>query len=158
VGRHYYFLRQYDQAIEQCSKTLDMDPAFLLAYFYLIPAYEQKGMFEEAIKELEKAIELSGGSASMTALLGHVYAVSGQRDRALKILKELKEKSAREYVPSFYFVLIYLGLDEKDQAFEWLERAYSERSTHLVWLKVDPIFDSLRSDLRFTELIRRMGL
>jgi tetratricopeptide (TPR) repeat protein len=158
VGRHYYFLRQYDQAIEQCLKTLEMDHSFFLAHFYLIPAYEQKRMFEEAINELQKAIELSRGSAAMTALLGHVYAVSGRRDKALKVIKELKERSKREYVPSFYFVLVYLGLDEKDQAFKWLERAYRERSTHLVWLKVDPIFDGLRSDLRFTELIRRIGL
>jgi eukaryotic-like serine/threonine-protein kinase len=158
VGRHYYFLRQYDQAIEHCRKTLEMDPSFFLAHFYLIPAYEQKGMFEEAIKELRKAIALSGSSASMTALLGHVYAVSGRRDKALEVLQELEEKSEREYVPSFYFVLVYLGLDEKDQAFKWLERACRERSTHLVWLKVDPIFDDLRSDLRFTELIRSSGL
>jgi serine/threonine protein kinase/pimeloyl-ACP methyl ester carboxylesterase/tetratricopeptide (TPR) repeat protein len=158
VGRHYYFLRQYDQAIEQCLKTLEMDSGFFLAYFYLIPAYEQKGMFEEAIKELQRVIEVSGGGSSMTALLGHVLAVSGRRDGALEVLQALKEKSEREYVPSFYFVLIYLGLDEKDQAFTWLERAYWERSCHLVWLKVDPIFDSLRSDPRFTELMRRMGM
>lgn len=158
VGRHHYFLRQYDQAIDKCCKTLEMDPSFFLAHFYLIPAYEQKGMFEEAIKELQKAIALSGGSASMTALLGHVHAVSGSRDKALEVLEELKEKSEREYVPSFYFVLVYLGLDEKDQALKWLERAYRERSTHLVWLKVDPIFDNLRSDPRFTELMRRMGM
>jgi tetratricopeptide (TPR) repeat protein len=158
VGRHYYFLRRYDQAIEECRKTLEMDPGFLLAYFYLIPAYERQGMFDEAIRELQKAVEISGGSAAMTALLGHVNAVSGRRDKALVVLTELKERSEREYVSAFYFVLIYLGLDEKDRAFEWLERAYSERSCHLVWLKVDPIFDSLRSDPRFTELIRRIGL
>jgi serine/threonine protein kinase/pimeloyl-ACP methyl ester carboxylesterase/tetratricopeptide (TPR) repeat protein len=158
VGRHYYFLRQYDLAIEQCLKTLEMDASFFLAHFYLIPAYEQKEMFEEAVRELQKAIKLSGGSASMTALLGHVYAVSGKRDQALKVLEELKEKSEREYVPSFYFALVYLGLDEKEQALAWLERAHSERSTHLVWLKVDPIFDNLRSDPRFTELLRRMGM
>lgn len=158
VGRHYYFLRQYDQAIEQCRKTLEMDASFFLAYFYLIPAYEQKGMFEEAVEELQKAIRLSKGSAAMTALLGHVYAVSGRRDKAQKVLKELKERARLEYVPSFYFVLIYLGLDEKEQVFKWLDKAYAERSTHLVWLKVDPIFDGLRSDPRFTELIERIGL
>jgi serine/threonine-protein kinase len=158
IGRHYYFLRRYDQAIDKCCKTLETDPSFFLAHFYLIPAYEQKGMFEEAINELQKAIALSGGSAAMTALLGHVHAVSGRRDEALEVLKELKEKSEREYVPSYYFALVYLGLDEKDQAFKWFERAYRERSTHLVWLKVDPIFDGLRSDPRFTELIRRIGL
>ena len=94
----------------------------------------------------------------MRALLGHVYAVSGRRDKALKVLRELKERSKREYVSAFYFVLIYLGLHEKDQMFEWLEKAYQERSTYLIWLKVDPIFDGLRSDPRFKELVRRMGL
>jgi serine/threonine protein kinase/pimeloyl-ACP methyl ester carboxylesterase/tetratricopeptide (TPR) repeat protein len=158
VGRHYYFLRQYDQTIEHCLKTLEMDPGFFLAHFYLIPAYEQKGMFDEAIKELQRAIELSRGSAAMTALLGHVYGVSGQREKALKVLEELKERAEREYVPSFYFVLIYLGLDDRDEALKWLERAYQDRSTHLVWLKVDPIFDSLRTNPRFTELMRRMGM
>lgn len=158
VGRHYYFLRHYDRTIEECCKTLEMDPSFFLAHFYLIPAYEQKGMFEEAIKELQKAIALSGGSTSMTALLGRVHAVSGNRDKALEVLNELKERSEAEYVPSFYFFLIYLGLDEKDLAFKWLKKSYKERSTHLVWLKVDPIFDGLRSDPRFTDLMRRMGI
>jgi tetratricopeptide (TPR) repeat protein len=148
VGRHYYFTRQYDEAIELCCKTLAIDPSFFLAHFYLIPAYEQKGMFAEAVKELQKAIALSGGSA----------ALSGEREKALEVLEELKARAAREYVPSFYFVLVYLGLDDKDEAFKWLERAYNERSTHLVWLKVDPIFDSLRSDPRFAEFVRRMGM
>ncbi len=158
LGRHHYFLHQYDQAIDKCRKTLEMDPNFFFAHFYLGPAYEQKGMFEEAIKELQKAIALSENSTYMTALLGHVYAVSGRKDKALEVLEELKERSKREYVSAFYFVVIHLGLDEKDQAFEWLERAYRERSTYLIWLKVDPIFDGLRSDPRFTELIRRIGL
>jgi tetratricopeptide (TPR) repeat protein len=135
-----------------------MDHGFFLAHFYLIPSYEQKGMFDEAVRELETAIVLSGGSAAMMAWLGHVYAVSGRRDKALEVLEELKAKSEREYVASYYFVLVYLGLDEKDQALIWLERAYRERSTHLVWLKVDPIFDGLRADTRFTELMRRMGM
>jgi tetratricopeptide (TPR) repeat protein len=94
----------------------------------------------------------------MVALLGHADAVAGRRDEALAVLKELDERSKREYVPAFYSVLIYLGLNDKDQAFQCLERAYEERSTHLVWLKVDPIFDGLRSDPRFTDLMRRMGL
>jgi len=158
VGRHYYFLRQYDRAITQCRKTLEMDPNFILAHFYLAPAYEQKGMYEEVSKELQQAIMLSGRSAAMVALLGHAYAVAGRRDEALAVLKELDERSKREYVSAFYMVLIYLGLNDNDQAFKWLERAYEERSTHLVWLKVDPIFDGLRSDPRFTDLMRRMGL
>jgi serine/threonine protein kinase/Tfp pilus assembly protein PilF len=158
VGRHYYFLRQYDRAVAQCRKTLEMEPNFFLAHFYLAPAYEQQGMHEEASRELQQAIMLSGRSAAMIALLGHAYAVAGRRDEALLVLEELDERAQQEYVPAFYPVLIYLGLDDKDQAFTWLERAYEERSTHLVWLKVDPIFDGLRADARFTDLMRRMGL
>jgi tetratricopeptide (TPR) repeat protein len=94
----------------------------------------------------------------MVALLGHALAVAGRRDAALAVLEELDERAKQEYVPAFYSVLIYLGLDDKDQAFKWLDRAYEERSTHLVWLKVDPIFDGLRADDRFTDLMRRMGL
>ncbi|HEY0545536.1 MAG TPA: protein kinase [Pyrinomonadaceae bacterium] len=158
VGRHYYFLRQYDKAITQCRKTLELEPNFFLAHFYMIPAYERKGMFEEAGKELQQAIMLSGRSIAMISLLAHVYAVAGRKDDAVATLKELDERSKREYVSAFYRVLIYLGLNDKEQAFKWLERAYEERSTHLVWFKVDPIFDELRADPRFTELLLRIGL
>jgi serine/threonine-protein kinase len=158
VGRHYYFLRHYDEAIEQTRKSLETDPSFFLAYFYLALALAQKGRFDEAVRELQRAVELSGGSISLTALLGHVQAVSGNREEAQAVLNELEDRSKQEYVSPFYFVLIYLGLDETERTFEWLERAYTERATQLVWLKVDPVFDCLRSDPRLTELIERIGL
>ena len=132
--------------------------AIALAYLYLVPAYERKGMFEEAVEELQKAITLSGSSTPLVALLGYVYAVSGRSDKTDEMLGELKERAKEGYVPPYYFALIYAGLDQKGQAFEWLEKAYDERSSFLVWLNVDPVFDNLRSDPRFTDLLRRIGL
>jgi tetratricopeptide (TPR) repeat protein len=150
----------------RCNKVLSnriskkSDPNFFLTYLYLVPAYEQKAMFDEAIEELQKAITISGSSTPLLALLGHVYAVSGRSDKTERgTLGELRRERAKQgYVPPFYFALIYAGLGEKDDAFEWLGKAYDERSSFLVWLSVDPVFDSLRSDPRFTDLLRRIGL
>ena len=86
------------------------------------------------------------------------YAVSGRRIEALKVLDELNELSKRRYVSSYRVAAIHLGLGEKEQAFEWLERAYEEHDAWLVWLKVDPVLDDLHADPRFTDLVRRVGL
>jgi serine/threonine protein kinase/Flp pilus assembly protein TadD len=158
VGRTFYFARQYDQAIEQFRKTLELDPNFALAQHFLGQAYEQKGMYDEAFAVFQKGITLSGGRSQMVAFLGHAYAVSGKRGEALKTLDELKELSKRRYVGPYNVALVYAGLGEKDQAFEWLQKGYEERSSELLWLAVIPGFDSLRSDPRFADLLRRMGL
>ena len=89
--------------------------------------------------------------------LGYAYAKSGRKDEARKLLAELKELSKRRYVASYWIAMIHVGLDEKDEAFAWLEKAYQERSWFLVWIKMDPQVDSLRSDARFTHLMRRIG-
>jgi tetratricopeptide (TPR) repeat protein len=115
-------------------------------------------MFEESIAEFQKAIALSGGTALPIALLGHAYAMSGKKDEALKVLDELHELSKRGYVSSYRIAAIYAGLQETQQAFEWLRRAYEERDAWLTWLRVDPVFDDLRSDRRFQKLLERVGL
>ena len=158
LGFHYYCARQYDQAIEQCSKTIELDPGFHEAHQFLGWAYEQKKMYEEAIAEIQKAISLSGGRPYWVAALGHVYAVSGQKEEAQKILDELKELSKRRYVSPFDIALTYTGLGEMDQAFIWLQEAYEQRSGWFPYIKVYPIFDALRSDPRFADLLRRVGL
>jgi tetratricopeptide (TPR) repeat protein len=152
------YARQYDRAIEQLQKTLELDPNFAHAHWQLGRAYEQKGMYEEAIAELQKAITLSGSSPVMVAALGHAYAVSGKSGKALKILDELKASSQRSYIPPSSLAAIDTGLGQKDQAFAWLQKAYEERDMWLGFLKVDPDFDSLRSDPRFEDLLRRIGL
>jgi TolB-like protein/tRNA A-37 threonylcarbamoyl transferase component Bud32/lipoprotein NlpI len=156
IGWAFYYARQYDQAIEQYKKTLQMDANFVSAHYALGRVYEQKRMYEAAIGEFQKGI--SGGDVASAEMLGHAYAMAGQRSEARKVLEQLKQKAEHQYDPLYYIVIIYAALGEKDQAFEWLEKAFEGRSSLLVYLKVDPTFDSLRSDQRFQDLRRRVGL
>jgi serine/threonine protein kinase/Flp pilus assembly protein TadD len=154
-----YLARRYDQAIEELQKVLDMDANFLPAHSILGAAYEQKGMYEKAIVEHQKVIDLLGGNVTaevaVKARVGHAYAAWGKRGEALKILDELLKR--RDVTP-YSIAEIYVGLGEKDRAFEWLEKAHGERNVQMVSLKVDPNLDSLRSDPRFADLLRRMNL
>jgi tetratricopeptide (TPR) repeat protein len=112
----------------------------------------------EAIAALDKAITLSGGSSRIIADLGYTYAISGQRGEAQKMLDKLQELSKQSYVSPYETSLVYIGLGEKDLAFEGLQRAYEDRPWELVYLKVEPMLDSLRSDARFAHLLRLIGL
>ena len=156
-GRAYYYARQYDKAIEQFLKTIELDPSFSRAHFYLGWAYEGKGMFNEAIAEYQKARQLDK-SPVITASLAHVFAVSGRRNEAQQLLTELEQLSKQRYVSAYDFALIHTGLGDNERAFEWFERAYQERSSALIWLNVDARLDRLRSDPRFQDLVRRVGL
>jgi eukaryotic-like serine/threonine-protein kinase len=160
LGLAIYYTRDYDQAIEQFQKTLELDPNFPPAQQFLPAAYEQKGMYDQAIAEFKKAIPLLGGNEwSLTrGGLGHVYAVLGRRSEALALVAELKQLSERGYVPATSVAVIYAGLGEKDQAFVWLEKGYEERAFQMQWLRLEPRWDNLRSDPRFADLLRRIGL
>ncbi|MDQ3173897.1 MAG: tetratricopeptide repeat protein, partial [Acidobacteriota bacterium] len=158
VGWIFYYARQYDQAIAELQKTLEMDPDFVRAHLRLGLSYLQKSMNKEAIETLQKATDISEGSTEIVAFLGYAYAISGNKSEAQKILNDLQEGSRRRYVSPYYIAVIYTGLGEKEQAFKWLEKAYEERSGRLVYLEVEPMFDSLRADPRFTDLLRRVGL
>jgi tetratricopeptide (TPR) repeat protein len=151
---HYIYARQYDQALDQIQQAIEMDKRFGGSWVGLI--LEQKGRYAEAIAEFQKSV--GGGSTGAKADLAHAYAVSGDREAARKIIIELQELAKSRYVSSFDIAAIYAGLDEKDQAFAWLEKAYEERAVGLVNLNVEQKFDSLRSDPRFTDLARRVGL
>jgi tetratricopeptide (TPR) repeat protein len=153
IATLFNFLRQYDRAIEQYQKTIEMDPNYAPMRQRLALAYQKKGMYEEAIAEVKKG---NDGAAQ----LGYAYAVAGRTEQARKILDDLKElaKHPGRYVSPFDFALIYMGLGEKDQAFEWLNKTYDENPYKLSFLKVNPRFDSLRSDPRFADLLRRMKL
>jgi tetratricopeptide (TPR) repeat protein len=154
----HYLARRYDQAIEQYRKTLEMDPNFARTHLRLGEAYAAKGMYREAIAEYEKFSALGGGSTMALALIGNAHARAGERQEAIRALQELTAESKRRYVPSFHLAIVYAGLGDKDQAFAWLDRAFDERSPYLLHLKVDPILDLLRSDPRFAELVRRVGV
>ena len=156
VGRHFYYARQYDRAIEQLRKAVEMDPNFARAHQYLGRTYVKKGMYEEAVAECQKAWQLDNTPRTL-GFLGYAYAVSGKRAAAQKVIEELKGESKRRYVSPYWITVVYAGLGDTDGALEWLEKLYEERSGFLIFLKVEPIFDSLRSDPRFTDLLRRAG-
>jgi len=153
----FYFARQYDRAINQCHKSLQMEPNFGIAHIFLGWAYEQKSMYEEAIAAFRKGAALLGGGP-FNALLARTYALSGRIDETHELLKELNELPKERYVGAYQMAMIYMALDEKDQVFDRLQMAYNERHCWLVELKVDPIFESLRSDPRFTALLGKVGL
>ncbi len=157
LGRNFQVARQYNQAIEQCKKALEIDSNFPWAHCVLAQAYLQKSMFEEAISEFQKAANLSDRSVEYLSQLAHAYAVSGNRNKALKIIEELNRRSKEIYVSEFRIALIYTGLGEMDKVFECLEKAHKERNADLAELKVEPRFDSLRSDPRFKALLKKMG-
>jgi TolB-like protein/Tfp pilus assembly protein PilF len=154
----YHLSRRYDQAIEKYRKTLEMEPNFPRTHLRLGEVYAAKGMYREAIAEYEKFSALGGGSTMALALIGNARALTGERREALRALDELTAASKQRYVPAFHFAIVYAGLGEADQAFVWLNKAYEERSQFLVDLKFIPILDPLRSDPRFVDLVRRVGL
>jgi serine/threonine protein kinase/Tfp pilus assembly protein PilF len=157
LGVIFYYARRYDQAIAQYRKSLEMDPGFVRAYVTLGSAYGQKGMFREAIGVIQKAIGLSGDRSKIAAL-GRIYALSGKHDEALKLIDELRELSKERYVSPYCMALIYASLGERDQAMDLLQKAYMERVSELIYLKVDPYLDNLRSDPRFVALLEKIGL
>jgi serine/threonine protein kinase/Tfp pilus assembly protein PilF len=157
IGWHHYLVRDFDRAIEQINRTLEMDSNFYSARHVLGRAYEKKRMYEEALTEFQKASALYDQNTTILAEFGYTYAVSGQTEEARRVLKELMEPS-KKYVSSFDIATIHTGLGEREEAFYWLEKAYEEHSGLLVYLKVDPIFDPIRPDPRFASLVRRIGL
>jgi DNA-binding winged helix-turn-helix (wHTH) protein/tetratricopeptide (TPR) repeat protein len=159
LGFIFFNARRYDRAIEQLQTVLDLDPDNGLSHFFLGLVYVHTGRHEEAISEFQKVNTLSGGRAvEAVTFLGYTYAITGQRDKAEASLGELDELATRRYVAAFPRAVIYTGLGAKERTFEWLEKAYAGRDWQLRFLKVIPIFDPLRSDPRFTDLLKRVGL
>jgi TolB-like protein/Tfp pilus assembly protein PilF len=157
VGNVYYFQGQYDQAIPQYKRVLDMDPDFWPAHGYLAFTYEEKGMYPEAFAELQKVLKIFPHTNSVAAL-GELYARWGRTREARNTIRQLQKRSEKEYVSDYWVATIYAALGEKDRAFQLLENAYNERSEWILFLKVDPRFANLRTDSRFADLIRRVGL
>ena len=150
-----YFTRQSDRLIEQANKMLEMDRSSNVAHTWLGRAYMQKKLYDQAIPELQKSVDPQSGDG--LAQLGFSYAMAGRKAEALKTLADLEALANRRYSSPVRIACIYIGLGDKERAFEWLEKGYAGRSDHLTQLKTDPMFDSLRTDLRFADLLRRIG-
>lgn len=158
VGQQLDYAGRTDEAMAQFRKTQAMDPNFRETYHRLGDGYCRMGKYAEAVAELERADALARGNARTISLLGYAYGLWGKRVEAVKRLDELKRLSKQNYVTPFETAVIYTGLGEKDQAFDWLQRACDEREPFLVYLKVEPIWDSYRADPRFADLLRCVGL
>jgi TolB-like protein/Tfp pilus assembly protein PilF len=159
MGFIFIVEREYDQAIEQERKTLEIEPNFGGARYLLGQAYILKSLYKEAIAEAEKDVLISPRSVDALSWLGYTYAVAGGRAEALKVIDKLTQLSKQMHVPPSYMAAIHVGLVEKDKAFEWLEKGYEERSIGFGFgINPDPIWDPLRSDPRFADLLRRMNL
>jgi tetratricopeptide (TPR) repeat protein len=158
IGEVLYHQRRYDQAIEQYRRTLEIDANSGFTHWALGRAFLAQGKYSEAIPEFQTAIPLSGDSPDEPAELARAYALSGKRDDAQKILELLKAFPEHKHVAPTVIASIYGALGDKTQAFVFLDKAYRERDFILVMLNVEPMFDPLRSDPRFAELSRRVGL
>ncbi len=158
AGRIYYCQRKYDQAIDQLKRTLQMDQRFGPASAFLAQAYLKKGMNQQSMLTAEDPVKSAPGGSVYLTILGNAYAMSGKKDEAEKVLAQLKELSSRHYVQPSYVAMLNAGLGERDQAFEWLEKAFSGRDDRLVFVMTDPLMDDLYADRRFQDLFRRIGL
>ncbi|HUI43128.1 MAG TPA: tetratricopeptide repeat protein [Terriglobia bacterium] len=154
----FYLARQYDHSLDLSRRMLEMDPTgFYQAYFVLGTAYEPKGMWDQALRAFESAVAISNRNPHMLAGLGHARAASGQTAGAREVLDELRERAARQYIAPFNLAMVYAGLGLKEEALDWLERAYEDRSIWMIFVDAFPLFDRLRPEPRFQSLTRRMG-
>jgi tetratricopeptide (TPR) repeat protein len=153
LGAHYLFVREYDRAIEQLQKTLELGPTFYRARLLLGIAYGQKGAFSEAIMELLQARQLED-TPVLLGFLGYAYGRAGDK-KALEVLKELHQVAKESYVPPYSMVLVYVGLGRREEALEWIERACVEHGHWRGWLELTPELDSLSTDPRFIRLLQR---
>jgi adenylate cyclase len=160
LGARYFWTGQYDRAIDQLKKTVELDPNYPDAHDLLADVYARKGMYKEAVEEEQKSLNLVGDTEGASILAEDYQAYGYQqakRRQLLRTLVFLTEAAKERYVSPVNFAQTYALLNEKDQAFSWLEKAFKERSPWLTFLSADPQFDNLRSDPRFADLLKRIG-
>jgi len=156
LGETLNMMGRTDEAIAQHHKALELDPNSGFAHWSLGNVYVHKRMYDEAIKEYEKAIPLSGTSPDEPGTLAYAYAKSGRRKQALQIVEELIKRSEHSYVPASLIAITYAALDDHDAAFKWLQKAVEQRDGILAFINVDPLFQDIRSDPRYAEILQRI--
>ena len=158
VGLRYYLARKYDRAIEQGKNTVDLDPNFAAAHLLLGENYVQTGLHKQGLAELQRAASLSGGSPLYLAQVAAAYAAAGRKAEAERIIAHLRKISRERYVSPYALAQVYASLNDKEQTLRWLQAAYDGRAVWMGYLAVDPAFDRFRSDQRFQDFLRRLGL
>jgi tetratricopeptide (TPR) repeat protein len=155
----FYFARRYDKAVEALKKTLELDPNFILANAFLGKVYLHMSMYEEALREIQKEKDITGRFDPLVETWrGIAYECLGRIGEAKKVLDDLLERAKRAYVPSVLLSNLYFALGEKDEGFNCLNKGYEENDSTILEIKADPVFDSVRSDPRFTALLKKIGL
>jgi tetratricopeptide (TPR) repeat protein len=154
---HYWVARQYDECVEQCYRTWELDEHDHWSPFFLGLAYAHKGMFGHAVSEHRKSLTRSNASPVMLGALGHTYFMAGHRSEGMDVLRQLETLSEQRHVFAYEIALLYVALGNADVAFQWLDKAVAERSAWLAYLSVEPRLDPLRSDPRFAALLARVG-
>jgi tetratricopeptide (TPR) repeat protein len=158
VGTILYYAGRHDEALQEYRNALELEPNFARTHLYLGLELAASSEYEEAIVRLEHALALDPGNTVMLAALGYACGMAGEATKAADILRQLEERRRREYVPALNVALVHTGMGERDAAFDWLDAAYDERSSWLISLDVEPLFEPLRPDPRFADLLRRIGL
>jgi TolB-like protein/Tfp pilus assembly protein PilF len=151
-----YVMRRNEEALDQCLRTIELDPTFAPARYITGMVCEKMGLYPRGIAELQEANKLSGDAPAYVAQLCTLHAYAGEVDSAVRILEQLQELSQQRYVMPYYLAMIYTALNRRDEAFYMLERAYRERAAWAAFTKTDPRLDGLHSDARFDDLLRRM--
>ncbi len=157
VGATLYYQKKYDEAIEELSETVALAPDFPIAHYYLAKSYALTGNFDEAAKEFEKTRDILSGSPVSIGSLAYCYAAFGRHDELAELRKQL-EAMTGHYVPAIKLAEIHLALGEYDRAIEYLEKGYEERCSLMIWVMIDPIYEPLKADPRYQDLLKRMGL
>jgi tetratricopeptide (TPR) repeat protein len=158
LGEAYYHARQFDNTITYNRLSLVHDPTWPVGLINLGRAYEQKGMYTEALGAYQPILAAAPDDPGLLALAAHVQAVSGRQELARSNVARLEKMRATKYVPALYIALVYVGLGEKDKAFQWLDTAYNEHCEYLVYLPTEPLADPLREDPRFPRFVEQLGL
>jgi serine/threonine-protein kinase len=158
VGVSFYMARRYAEAIEQYRRTLEMGSGFTVAHEHLGSALLQTEGFSEAVEQFREAVRIDESDLGLRASLAHALAVTGRRDEAEKIVVELQDAATERYVSPYFMAEVQTGLGHLNEAFEWLERCYTDRAPHMIFLAVEPKLDPLRHGARFEHLLKRMNL